>query len=353
MSDDFTMIYHEVGQTGLKLPPIIFGTSSLGNLYQALPQPIKVDLIRAMFEQIEAPVALDSAGKYGAGLALAAIGQALTALGIDSDKVIISNKLGWRRVPLRTPEPTFEPGVWVDVGHDAEQDLSYAGILRCWEQGCALLGESYKPQMVSVHDPDEYLAEADSAADRKKRFADILAAYRALAELKQQGQVKAIGVGAKDWPTIQTLTNEVALDWVMLANSMTLYQHPPELLAFMDELAARQIAIINSAVFNAGFLTGGSYFNYRKLEPANPADQPLFQWRENFFSLCQRHQVLPANACVQFGLSHPAVISVALNTSRPERIAQNVASVQADIPAAFWSDLKTEGLIAQDYPYLG
>jgi D-threo-aldose 1-dehydrogenase len=52
-------------------------------------------------------------------------------------------------------------------------------------------------------------------------------------------------------------------------------------------------------------------------------------------------------------LSVPGVVAVALNTSRPERIADNVAAVQAVVPDAFWKDLKTDGLIAGDYPYLG
>jgi D-threo-aldose 1-dehydrogenase len=306
-----------------------------------------------MFRRVESLVALDSAGKYGAGLALEVIGRSLRKLEIPSEKVVISNKLGWRRVPLQTPEPTFESGVWADLAYDAVQDISYDGILRCWEQGCQLLGEAYAPQLVSVHDPDEYLAQAASAGDRKKRLADIVGAYQALMELKQQGRVKAVGVGAKDWQIIRELAGVVALDWVMFANSLTVYSHPAELLGFMDELNRQGIAIINSAVFNAGFLTGGDYFNYRKLNPNNDQDKPLFQWREKFFKVCRQYEVLPANACVQFGMSPPGVISIALNTSKPERIRDNVASVTAVIPPEFWTALKTAGLIAPDYPYVG
>ncbi len=347
------MIYNNLGQTGLKVPPIIFGTSCLGNLYQALPESTKLETIKEMFRHVEQPVALDSAGKYGAGLALEVIGRSLKELGIPGAAVVISNKLGWRRVPLQTPEPTFEPGVWANLAYDATQDISFDGILRCWEQGCQLLGKDYAPQLVSVHDPDEYLALAASASDRQKRLADIVAAYQALAKLKQQGQVKAVGVGAKNWQTIREISDAVALDWVMLANSLTIYAHPPELLEFINKLNRQGIAIINSAVFNAGFLTGGDYFNYRKLDPNATSDKALFQWRDKFFTLCRRYEVLPANACVQFGMSPPGVISIALNTSKPERIQDNVASVTAKIPPEFWTALKREGLIAPDYPYVG
>jgi len=347
------MKYYQLGTTDIIVPPIIFGTSCLGNLYETLPEQTKLDIIKEMFRHVAPPVVLDSAGKYGAGLALEVIGRGLKELEIPGEDVIISNKLGWKRVPLQTSEPTFEPGVWVDLEYDAEQDISYAGILRCWEQGCELLGEAYKPQLVSVHDPDEYLAQATSDDDRKKRFADILGAYQALTELKQQGEVKAVGVGAKDWPIIRELSREVSLDWVMFANSLTLYTHPSELLAFMDELTRQNVGIINSAVFNAGFLIGGNYFNYRKLNPEDSADQTIFQWRENFFTACSRHDVKPTEACVQFGMSPPGVISIALNTSRPDRVQENVASITAEIPADFWTTLKAEGLISPDYPYLG
>jgi D-threo-aldose 1-dehydrogenase len=347
------MNYNQLGNTDIKIPLIIFGTSCLGNLYQAIPAETKLAIVKEMFRHVDPPVALDSAGKYGAGLALAVIGRSLHELGIRSEDVVISNKLGWKRISLRTPEPTFEPGAWVDLEHDAEQDISYDGILRCWEQGCELLGEDYRPQVVSVHDPDEYLAQATSESDRAKRFEDIVEAYRALTELKQQGQVKAVGVGAKEWPVIRELSQAVALDWVMLANSLTIFSHPPELLAFIDELRQQNIAIINSAVFNAGFLTGGVYFNYRKLNPNHPDDQVIFQWREKFFAVCHQYEILPADACVQFGMSPPGVISIALNTSKPERVQQNVASVTTEIPTAFWTALKAEGLVAPAYPYLG
>ena len=58
--------------------------------------------------------------------------------------VLISSKLGWKRAPLTTPEPTFEPGVWIDIEHDAVQRISYDGILECWEESCRLLGDAYQ-----------------------------------------------------------------------------------------------------------------------------------------------------------------------------------------------------------------
>jgi D-threo-aldose 1-dehydrogenase len=281
------------------------------------------------------------------------LGNSLAKFEIPPDNVLISAKLGWKRAPLETPEPTFEPGIWKDIAHDALQRISYAGIRECWDESCQLLGDAYRPQLVSVHDPDEYLALATSADDRRRRFDDVLGAYQALVELKLRGDVIGVGVGAKEWRVVEEIANAVPLDWVMLANSLTVMRHPADLLAFMDRLAQRGIAIINSAVFHAGFLVGGKYYDYRIVNPQSDADRPLFAWRKSFVALCQAHGIAPMHACVQFGLSVPGVVAVALNTSHADRIAENVAATTTPVPPQFWASLKEEGLIANDYPYAG
>lgn len=341
-----------LGRTGPLVPPIVFGTSALGNLYAAQPPERKLAVLREMFREARGPVVLDSAGKYGAGLALETIGRGLRALGVRADQVLLSNKLGWLRVPLRGPEPTFEPGVWFGLDHDAEQAVGYEGILRCWEQGCALLGPPFRPALVSVHDPDELLARARTPGERDEAWRQLLEAYRALEELKQRGEVGYVGVGAKDWRVVRELADAVALDWVMLACSLTIRQHPEDVVGFVDELQRRGIGVVNSAVFHAGFLTGGEFFDYRRLDPGNPADRPLFAWRERFHAVCRAHDVSPALACVRFALSHPAVACVALNTSRPEQVRANVALGETPVPEHFWPALKEAGLVRRDYPHV-
>lgn len=346
------MSHKAFGKTSLSVPSVVFGSTILGNLFKVVPYEMKLETIREIFKHIEKPVVIDSAGKYGAGLSLEVLGRCLRELGITEDEIIISNKLAWVRTPLTTPEPTFEPGAWFGLEHDAVQDISYEGIIRCWEQGLELLGGDYTTQIISVHDPDEYLDAATSDSDRKKRFDDILGAYTALNELKADGHVKAVGVGAKNWKVVQEIDAYVDLDWVMFANCYTLYSHPIDLLNFMDSLHQKQVAIINSAVFNAGFLTGGEFFNYRKLDPNNAEDQKKFQWREKFFALCDKHQQTASEVCIQFGKAHPAIVALALSTSKPERVKENIAAVEVEIPSEFWTILREEKLIAYDHPYL-
>ncbi len=343
------MILRPLGGTGIMVPPITFGTSALGNLYTDLDPKVKYEIVKESLHHTPLLTVFDSAGKYGAGLALEALGESLQQLEISPERVVISNKLGWVRSPLIEKEPTFEPGVWKGLKYDAVQQISYEGILRCFEEGNELL-QGLVPQLVSVHDPDEYLAQAKDPADEEKLFKDILEAYRALADLKKKGRVKGIGVGAKDWKIIPRIYKQFELDWVMFANSMTLISHPAELLDFMKKLSAENVGIFNSAVFQSGFLVGGDHYDYRFIQPDSVENQKLFQWRDRFFEACKDFNISPAHACVQFALNVPGVTSVALSTTDPSKVKRNVESTQIKIPDEFWQEMKSRNLLSESSP---
>lgn len=331
----------------LTLPPVVFGTSGLGNLFVTLPDDTKRGIVAESVRLSPSPVVFDSAGKYGAGLALEVLGKYLKELSVPADKVIISNKLGWFRTALQSDEPTFEPGVWKNLEHDAVQQISYEGIMRCFEQGNGLLN-GYIPQMVSVHDPDEYMHTATDQRHADQLYKDILEAYKALHELKRKGVVTGVGVGAKSWRIIQRIAGDVELDWVMIANSMTIREHPMELLHFIGELHGRGIQVINSAVFHSGFIIGSDYYDYKRVSDSTHPE--LYQWRKRFNLVCREYDVSPAAAAVQFGLNVPGVSSVALNTTDEKRVRQNLALAQTSLPVAFWQELLSQQLISSLYP---
>lgn len=100
----------------LTIPPVIFGTSGLGNLFVAMDDAAKHAIVKECVANSNGTVVFDSAGKYGAGLALETLSKCLQQLDTEGKNVIISNKLGWVRTALTTDEPTFEPGVWKNIG---------------------------------------------------------------------------------------------------------------------------------------------------------------------------------------------------------------------------------------------
>ena len=225
-------------------------------------------------------------------------------------------------------------------------DVSAAGILRCHMEGLELLGAPYRTDLVSVHDPDEYLAGAlGDVAERARRMADVLAAYRALIDLRSRGVVKAVGIGSKDWRVLREIADQVDVDWVMLACSLTIMSHPPELVAWVASAARRGVAVIDSALFHVGFLTGGSHLDYQPVDPSRSEHAWALAWRSSFEVICARHGILTGVACTAFALRVPGVVSVALNTTRAERVADNVAMPAVVIAPSFWRDLRAAGLI--------
>ena len=329
----------------MKLTPIIFGTSCLGNLYKVVPFETKVAIAAEWFKAFDRPV-IDSAGKYGAGLSLDCIGRALRELGKQPGDLAISVKLGWRRSRRLAAgeEPTFGPGAWAGLEWDAVQDISYDGILRCFAEAKELLG-GFPVDLVSVHDPDEYLAHAESQRGgdgQNSAFSaalrEIKDAYNALFELKARGEVKGVGIGAKDWRVIRLLWRDgVTFDWAMFACAPTLLVHPPELLDFVRELKAAGVTLIDSAVFNGGFLTGGDMIDYRTADPVK--DAAAFAFRDRYLALCRAYALDPAAPAVEYAY-RLGFDAVALNTSSPRRILQNAAYAHLAAPAAFWKELE-------------
>jgi len=329
----------------------MFGTSCLGNLYREIPFETKVEIVAEWFKAFDHPV-IDSAGKYGAGLSLECIGKALKALGKMNGDLTISVKLGWRRSRRLASgeEPTFEPGAWKGIEYDAMQDISYDGILRCHAEAKELLG-GFPINLVSVHDPDEYLAHAEVQRDRDRRgknalcdlslsapLRDIKEAYDALFELKARGEVESVGIGSKDWRAIEMLWREgVRFDWAMFACQPTLLVHPPELISFVNELKVAGVTLIDSAVFNGGFLIGSDMLDYRKADPEK--DAGAFAFRERYLDLCRHYGLDPAAPAVQYAY-RLGFDSVALNTSSPKRILQNASYASVPVPDGFWREIE-------------
>jgi len=327
--------------------PIIFGTSSLGNLYEELPFDQKLAIVKACVESSNGGVTFfDSAGKYGAGLSLKSISDCLDALQVPPEKVLISNKLGWYSIPLLGDVQKFEPGVWVNLTNDAEQRISYAGILECFEQGNEFLG-NYPAQMVSIHDPDDFIDAAINNDEKAHRYLLVLEAFKALKELKEKGIVQSIGVGAKNWKIIQKISQDVDLDWIMVANSLTIHSHDSALIEFIADISLKNIQVFNAAIFNGGFLTGGDYYNYAWVNPNTPEGTTLIQWRDDFFTLCNAFNILPAEACFYFSSRIKGVKAIALNTYLPEQVKSNTEMITKIIPDTFWLALVEQKLADQ------
>ena len=320
--------HRRFGTTGLMVPPIAFGAAALGNARRVVPDQTKLAICGEWLRHVEPPILIDTGGDCGGATALAILRRAFDRLEVSPADAIISHELGWRRA--------LDEGV----------RLRAAQVLQSWERDCQLLGGKHLPQLLAINRPDKYLALATSPADRQRRFRDVLDAYGALYELKAACQVVAVGIAARDWRVVKEIAEAVAVDWVKLSHCCTVMRHAPELVAFMTSLAERQVPIVSSGVFEGGFLVGAQHLDNRALNRDNAADRSPLAWRKSFVALCEGHGLSPAHACIQFGLSAPGVVAVGIDTTYPDRVAENVKSVLTPVPDTFWAAMREEGLLA-------
>jgi D-threo-aldose 1-dehydrogenase len=61
--------------------------------------------------------------------------------------------------------------------------------------------------------------------------------------------------------------------------------------------------------------------------------------------VCEAHGVTLPQAAMAFPLRHPAVAGIVVGIRTQAEVSANLAAFQAEIPAALWSDLRSEGLI--------
>jgi D-threo-aldose 1-dehydrogenase len=69
--------------------------------------------------------------------------------------------------------------------------------------------------------------------------------------------------------------------------------------------------------------------------------------------VCLAHGVKLIEAALQFVLGHPVVKTVIPGANSPGQVTSNTRLLSARIPPAFWSDLKSEGLLRADAPVPG
>merc|ERR1712110_114101 len=67
-------------------------------------------------------------------------------------------------------------------------------------------------------------------------------------------------------------------------------------------------------------------------------------WRATFNDLCAEFEVEPRAVCVQFSFLFPQIKSVALNTSKADRVASTIDLAHAKVPQALWDKGSEVGL---------
>lgn len=318
-----------------------FGTAPLGNMYRNIPEQEALDTVEAAWQQ--GIRYFDAAPMYGAGLAEIRLGTALQQH--RRDDYVLSTKVG--RLILDEREDTtqrdlgekgglFEHGLPNKIVYDYTAD----GTLRAIEASLARL-KTDRLDIVWIHDPAR-----DFHGEGWRDVFDIAmnGAAKALTRLREEGVISAWGLGVNRVEPCEMALQQADPDGFLIAGRYTLLDHADALRTLMPASTARGLGIVVGGPYNSGILAGGTHYEYQQATPDILARVDALR------EVCAEFNVDIRAAALQFSLAHPAVAAVIPGASQPSRIAENLALVDAAIPAAFWQALRTRGLVAVDAP---
>ncbi|MCA2223076.1 aldo/keto reductase [Nonomuraea aurantiaca] len=306
----------------IELPRHGFGAAPIGGLFEAVSDEQARATVDAAWSH--GVRLFDTAPHYGVGLSERRLGAALA----DRKGYVLSTKVGRLLVPSASGGRD-EQGFDVPAAFERVWDFSGDGVRRSLEESLARLGLD-RVDIALIHDPD---AHADQA---------ISEAYPALAELRSQGVIGAIGVGMNQWQVPLRFVQETDIDVVMLAGRYTLIDQSG--LPLLDACVERGVRVLAAGVFNSGLLatsTPGGTYNYE------PAPAEVLDRARRIAKICERYGVPLPQAAMAFPLRHPAVASIVIGARSPEEVATNAALWERPVPDNLWSELEAEGLLSR------
>jgi D-threo-aldose 1-dehydrogenase len=324
-----------IGDRGVALTRLGLGTAWLGNMYTPVEAESAATIVRLALQG--GMRLIDTAPLYGYGLSERRLGEALT--GVSRDTFVLSTKVGRSLRPRRSGDrlPTNYNAtgpLFVDVPDlHADYDFSYDATMRCVADSLNRTGLD-RLDVVLIHDPDDHFTTA------------VEGAYRALARLKGEGVLDAIGIGMNQAEMLTRFVETVSIDVVLLAGEYTLLDQNG-LGEMLPACQAAGVGVILGGIYNTGILadpTPGACYKYQVAPTSVVARAQKMQ------TVCARHGVPLKAAAIQFPFGHPAVSSVLAGVRSVEELADNVAMLTWPIPVDMWLELRSEGLLPDHVP---
>ncbi|MFI7048507.1 aldo/keto reductase [Streptosporangium sandarakinum] len=322
-----------------------FGTAPLGNMFRAIPDEEALATLEAAWDQ--GIRYYDTAPFYGAGLAEARLGALLSTKPRDS--YVLSTKVG--RVVLDEPEtevPDFgEKGGLFEHGNPNKvlHEWTAEATERSIEDSLKRLGVD-RLDIVWVHD----IAQDFHGDLWLQKFEEArTGAFRVLSRLRDEGVIKAWGLGVNRTEPIElTLAlEEPRPDGFLLAGRYTLLDHEHALQRLLPMAQEQNVGMVVGGPYSSGVLAGGTHFEYQQAPPE------IIERVNRLRALADKHGVGIKAAALQFSLAHPVSAAAVPGATRPSRIAEDVAALNETVPAAFWQELRAQGLVSPAAPLPG
>jgi len=311
------------------LPRLGLGCAPLANLYRPVTDEEAEAAVAAAFDT--GATYFDTAPHYGLGLSEERLGRALA--GRDRASYVLSTKVGRR---LRDLAPGEEPDGqgFADTPRRARVwDFTPDGIRATLEGSLERLGVD-AVDIVYLHDVEDHLEAIHGGG------------FAALADLRDQGVVKAIGFGMNYSGVLAELVTAFDVDVVLCAGRWTLLERTA-----LDDLlpvcAQRGTRVVVGGVYNSGVLADprpGAPYNY------TAAPEKLLRRAQDMAAVCGRFGVPLRAAALRFPFGHPSVVSAVVGAAGAAEVRDNAAMFAHDIPDEMWHALVAQGLLDEDVP---
>jgi D-threo-aldose 1-dehydrogenase len=300
-----------------------FGGAPLGNLYA----PVDDATARATVDAAwDAGIrTFDTAPHYGLGLSERRMGAALA--GRPRDEFVLSTKVGRLLVDNATPTGSdlATGGFAVPDDLTRRPDFTRDGVRRSLDESLARLGLD-RLDLVLVHDAEDHLDVA------------LREAVPALAELRDQGVVGAIGAGMNYVEPLRAFAATGAVDVVMVAGRWSLLDRSAA--GLLDDCRAHGVDVLAAGPFNSGLLAqewpaDDATFDY------GPAPADVLARARAMATACRDSGVpLPA-AALQFPLRAPAVSRVVAGFRSPDEVREAAAHLAVPVPESTWARIES------------
>ncbi len=307
-----------------ELTRFVLGCSPIGGLFAPVEEAEAAATLAEAWSQ--GVRAFDTAPLYGVGLSEQRLAKFIATH--PRHEIVVSTKVG-RLLADPVDGVGGTHGYFGTPARVTVADYSRDGARRSIEQSCARLGVD-RVDIALVHDPIDDLEQA------------LDESYPALEELRAEGVVGAIGVGALDLGVLARFCLETDIDCILVATRYSLLDGSAAERLF-PMCIERSIAVLAGGVYNSGVLADprpGAPFNYGPLPPEMLERALLIR------QVCQRYGVPLAHAAVQYVLGHPAVTAVVIGARSPREVQEDARYVSTPTPSDLFAELAAEGLIS-------
>src|ERR1700744_2076362 len=179
-----------VGRTNLSVTCLGLGTATMGGSRIPVSREESEAMVRAAWDAGVRYV--DTAPFYGVGASEHRVGDALRDK--DRDEWVLSTKVG-RLLRPKTDTAPSPDGRLSPMPFKVIYDYGYDGIMRSVEDSYQRLGLA-RIDILYVHDIGVYQPGEELNAQYLKELRD--SGYKALDELRRNGEVRAIGLGVNE-----------------------------------------------------------------------------------------------------------------------------------------------------------